>query len=81
MENKTHPHAALIDAIGREPIRLRFKVSRQLVHLWRERGIPAKRWVAIRNLAIEHDVPISFETLARGLSAKCQHPTREGSES
>ncbi len=69
MTETLHPHSQLIDAIGRSEIIAKLEASRQLVHVWRKRGIPSRHWVAIRDMAIERDVPVSFEALARGLAA------------
>lgn len=65
---KLHPHAAIIDAIGRDVVRDHFATTRQLVHLWRQRGVPAKRWGALINLAQSHDVAASYKLLGEAVA-------------
>jgi len=55
-------HTKVVDAIPREALVQRFGLSRQNLHYWRFRGVPAAKRIAFARLAADHGiaVPQSF---------------------
>lgn len=59
METKQHPHAAAIDRVGLEAIQAHFGISRQAVHYWRTKGVPAmhRKTLAMLGAVGGHSMP------------------------
>lgn len=55
---KSNPHTALVDAIPRDALIGRFALSRQNLHYWRFRGVPASKRIAFARLASDYGVPV-----------------------
>lgn len=64
MAVKLHPHADIIDALGRDLIRTQFELTHQGLYAWRVRGVPYTHRGAVAQIALLKAVALPSDFLA-----------------
>ena len=54
----THAESALIDALGPKNVSCRFRLTPQLLHMWRKRGIPQIKRIAFAKFCADRGVVV-----------------------
>ena len=52
MKNEPHPHAAVVEALGRDVIQDQFGITRQAIDYWCKNGIPKQYHKTIAMLGV-----------------------------
>lgn len=63
-------HRALIEAIGSQTLRKRFRITRAGLHNWRRRGVPAVYRPAVAELAELFEVELPPDFLAPPMNGR-----------